>query len=125
MEAPQMTAAPAAVAPAPTRKGRFMRIFYGVIAVIMGGIAILRLVDTFTLPSCTSETTRKTIVSIAKEKNVAVTGVTEIRSREGDGSDVQCSATMVVDDGKKYAIDYPAFWEGWSAKIIIDKVEPI
>ena len=125
MEAPQTTAAPAAPAPAPTRKGRFMRIFYGVIAVIMGGIGLLRLVDTFTLPSCTSETTRKTIVSIAKEKNVAVTGVTEIRSRESGGSDVQCSATMAVDDGNKYAIDYRAFWEGWSAKIKIDKVEPI
>jgi len=91
----------------------------------MGGIALLRLVDTFTLPNCTSETTRTTIVGIAKEKDVAVTGLTEIRKREGDGSDVQCSAVMAVDDGKKYAIDYRAFWEGWSAKIKIDKVEPI
>jgi hypothetical protein len=102
-----------------------MRIFYGVIAVIMGGIGLLRLVDTFTLPSCTSDTTRKTIVGIAKEKDVAVAGLSDIRAREGDGSDVACSAIMALEDGKKYAIDYRAFWEGWSAKIKIDKVEPI
>ena len=125
MDAPQSPAAPAASPAKPTRTNRFMRVFYGVVAVITVGIALLRLVDTFTLPSCTSDTTRKTIVGIAKEKNVAVADLTGIRKREGDGSDVECSATMVLEDSKKYAIDYRAFWDGWSAKIKIDKVEPI
>jgi hypothetical protein len=126
MEAPQTTAAPvAAAAPAPSRKGRLLRVVYGVIAVIMAGIGLLRLVDAFTLPSCTSKTTRETIVGIGKEKGVTIADLTDIRGREGNVSETQCSATMVVDDGKKYAIDYRAFWEGWSAKIMIDKVEPI
>ena len=123
MDAPQSTATPATSPAAPTRTNRFMRIFYGVVAVISVGIGLLRLVDTFTLPSCTSDTTRKTIVGIAKERSVAVADLTDIRKREGDGSDVECSATMT--DGKRYAIDYRAFWDGWSAKIKIDKVEPI
>jgi hypothetical protein len=123
MEASPTTAAPPA--PTPTRKGRFMRVFYGVIAVIMAGIGLLRLVDAFTLPSCTSTAMRETIVTIGKEKSVTIADLTNIRSREGNVSETQCSATMVVDDGKNYAIDYRAFWEGWSAKIIIDKVEPI
>ena len=125
MDSPQSPAARATSPATPTRTNRFMRIFYGVLAVIAAGIGLLRLVDTFTLPSCTSDTTRKTIVGIAKEKNVAVADLTDIRKREGDGSDVECSATMALEDGKKYAIDYRAFWEGWSAKIKIDKVEPI
>jgi hypothetical protein len=125
MDSPQSTGAPATSPAAPTRTNRFMRIFYGVVAVITAGIGLLRLVDTFTLPSCTSDTTRKTIVGIAKERDVAVADLTDIRKREGDGSDVECSATMALDDGKRYAIDYRAFWDGWSAKIKIDKVEPI
>ena len=125
MDSPQSTGAPATSPAAATRTNRFMRIFYGVVAVITAGIGRLRLVDTFTLPSCTSDTTRKTIVGIAKERNVPVADLTDVRKREGDGSDVECSATMALEDGKRYAIDYRAFWDGWSAKIKIDKVEPI
>ena len=124
MDSPQPPAAPTSSA-APTRTNRFMRIFYGVVAVITAGIGLLRLVDTFTLPSCTSDTTRKTIVGIAKERNVVVANLTDIRKREGDGSDVECSATMALEDGQRYAIDYRAFWDGLSAKIKINKVEPI
>jgi hypothetical protein len=127
MEAPHTTAAPAAPAPAPaaTRTNRLTRVVYAILAIIGTGIGLLRLVDTFTLPSCTSETARKTIVEIGKEKGVAISDLTDIRSREDAGSDVQCSATMALEDSKKYAIDYRAFWEGWSAKIKIDKVEPL
>jgi hypothetical protein len=125
MDASQAPAGAAAAPPAPPRKNRLMRVVYGIVGVISVGIGLLRLVDALTLPSCTSDTTRKTIVGIGKDKDVAISGLTDIKSRESTGSDIQCSATMAVDDGKRYAIDYHAFWEGWSAKIIIDKVEPI
>lgn len=123
MEAPQTTAAPAA--PAPTRTNRLTRVIYIILAVIGTGIGLLRLIDSFTLPSCTSDTTRQTIVGIGKDKNIAVSSLTDIKTREGSVSDVQCSATMALDDGTKYAIEYRAFWEGWSAKIKIDEVKPL
>ena len=88
---------------------------------IAGGLGIIRGFEQFSLPSCTSDRTTTTLKDIFKSKNVEVTTIGEMKSVTDTYSEKTCEARVKTpaEDAK---IAYRIYWDGWSASIMITKV---
>lgn len=107
--------------PARTLSQKLSQWLVGIALLISGGFGILKGVDQFMLPSCESERTTKTLKSIFKGKNVEVSDLTDIKTLTDTYSEKTCQA-HVSTPGEQANIDYRIYWDGWSASIIITKV---
>ncbi len=91
---------------------------FGIIIAIIG---VLKLSDTFMLPSCASSRSSDTLTSIFKSKDVEVTGITDQKTVTDTMSEKTCTAHVKAPK-EEANIDYKIFWDGWSAKVMITKV---
>jgi hypothetical protein len=95
--------------------------FIAIALLISGGFGILKGVDQFMLPSCGSDRTTKTLKSIFKGKNIEMSDLTDVKTLTDTYSEKTCQA-HVTTPGEQANIDYRIYWDGWSASIIITKV---
>ena len=91
---------------------------FGIIIAILG---VVKLSDTFTLPSCASTRSSDTLTSIFKSKNVEVSSITDQKTVTDTSSEKTCTAHVKAPN-EEANIDYKIFWDGWSAKVMITKV---
>jgi hypothetical protein len=119
---PAVPPAPAAPPPAPTtinqRIAKWVPIFAGIVAVIIGGVKII---ENFTLPSCESSRTLDTVKSIFKDKNIPEPTLTSARGLTSTSSEKTCETNYEIPN-EKGMLEYKVFWEGWSVKVMITKV---
>ena len=101
--------------------GKIRKRLVGIAVLISGGFGISKGVDQFMLPSCGSDRTTNTLKSIFKGKNVEVSDLTEIKTLTDTYSEKTCQA-HVSTPSEQANIDYRIYWDGWSASIIITKV---
>ena len=120
--APQPVAPPPAAAPAPTtgkqRLAKWTPIFAGIVAAIIGGTKLL---ETFTLPGCDSSRSLGAIKSIFKDKNLPEPTLTGAKGLTSTSAEKTCEAAYEIPN-EKGTLLYKVFWDGWSAKVMITKV---
>jgi hypothetical protein len=97
---------------------RWWGVIGGLIAIVFGGS---KLIEQFTLPSCTSDRTDQTIRSIFKGKEVTLTKISDMKARTDTFSEKTCTAHIETAD-ETANIDYKIYWQGWSAQVLIEKV---
>ena len=126
---PAVPPAPQPAAPAPpAKKGlpRWASVIIGIVAFAVGGVKLL---DTFTLPSCESSRSLDTIKSIFKDKKVPEPTLTGAKGLTSTSAEKTCQTNYELkqDNGntEKGTLDYKVFWEGWSVKVMITKVDTI
>jgi hypothetical protein len=125
MSDPSTPAVPPA-APAPTtinqRIAKWVPLLAGIVVAIIGAAKI---VENFTLPSCESSRSLDTIKSIFKDKNLPEPTLTDAKSVTSTSAEKTCTASyeIPIDKGtEKGTLDYKVFWDGWSVKVMITKV---
>jgi hypothetical protein len=89
--------------------------------IVTGGFGLLRGVNTFFLPSCDGSRTTDTLKSIFKGKNVEVSEFSDVKTLTDTYSEKTCHA-HVKTPSEEANIDYRIYWDGWSASIMISKV---
>src|SRR5262249_52102949 len=87
----------------------------------IGGIA-KGLGPYFFLPSCDSSTTADTLKNIFKSKDVELTRVSNSTTLTSTSSDMTCQANIETPD-ELATIGYRIYWDGWSATVMITKVD--
>jgi len=116
MTPPDAGALPPAPPGPPTmgqKLGRWASIVFGIIIGIFG---IVRLYQSFTLPSCDSSRMTDTLRSIYKKQNVEIKSFSDIKTVSSSSSEISCTAVMQVGDDR-IPINYRTYWEGWSARV--------
>jgi hypothetical protein len=107
--------------PKPTLGQKLTQWFIAIALLVSGGLGLLKVYNQFTLPSCDEERTTTAIKDIFKSKNVELTGFTDAKSVTNTFSEKTCQA-HVKTATEEANIDYRIYWEGWTAKVIITKV---
>jgi hypothetical protein len=118
---PPPAAEPPLDKPKPTLTQKLTQWFVSIALVIAGGLGIMRGFQQFTLPSCTSDRTSTTLTDIFKSKNVEVTTISDMKSVTDTYSEKTCEA-HVKTPTEDANIAYRIYWDGWSASIMITKV---
>jgi hypothetical protein len=89
---------------------------------IVGVLGVVKMMDSFTLPSCDSSRSLDVIRSIFKDKNLPPPTLTDSKAAAGEaGNEKLCTAHYELPN-EKGVLDYKVFWEGWSATVMITKV---
>jgi len=95
--------------------------FVAIALFISGGLGLSKGVNTFLLPSCDSGRTTDTLKSIFKGKNVEISDLTDVKTLTDTYSEKTCQA-HVKTASEEANIDYRIYWDGWTASIVITKV---
>ena len=115
----QSAGAPADATPTFWQKaGKWIIAICGLIG---AGIGVLKFVDQFTLPSCSSDRTTATVRDIFKSKNVELVTLNDFKSVTDTRQEKTCSAHIESKD-ETANIDYKIFWDGWTVKVLIQAV---
>ena len=94
---------------------------YIVLGFVFIAIGAIKVIDAFTLPSCTAERTDTTIRDIFKSKNVELTKITDMKTVSQTSSERTCTAHVESKD-ETANIDYKISWNGWTAQVLIATV---
>lgn len=89
--------------------------------IIFAIIAVVKVIDTFTLPGCDSTRSTDAVRSIFKDKNLPEPTLSGVKSTGDAGAEKTCEAAYEIPN-EKGTLDYKVFWESWSAKVMITKV---
>jgi hypothetical protein len=114
---PPQASAPAA----PTLKQRLTKwlpIAAGLVAALIGAV---KLIETFSLPSCESSRSLGAIKTIFKDKDLPEPTLTDAKSLTSTSSEKTCATAYEIPN-EKGTLDYRVFWDGWDAKVMITKV---
>ena len=95
--------------------------FVAIALLISGGLGLLKGYQQFTLPSCTSDRTADTLKGIFKSKDVEVSDISAMTSLTDTYSEKTCTA-HVKTTTEEANIEYRIYWDGWSATVMITKV---
>ena len=97
---------------APSRaKSLTMRIVYGVLAVVFGVIALVKILTWNDLPGCDSTRAKDTLSNIFKEKKVEASRYDEINTVSKKDEEVLCTAKLTLKDNSRISINYKLFKE--------------
>ena len=97
---------------------KWVSVIAGLIIVVLG---VLKMMESFTLPSCESSRSLDVIRSIFKDKNLPPPTLTDAKAAGEAGNEKLCTAHYELPN-EKGMLDYKVFWEGWTAKVMITKV---
>ena len=86
------------------------------------GLAAALGVDPFTLPDCASDAAMDVLQSIFRDKDVDLERITDPATVTDTSSEKTCKA-HVEARREQASIVYRVYWDGWSAKVMITKVE--
>jgi hypothetical protein len=92
--------------------------FGGIMIAILG---VIKLMESFTLPSCDSSRSLDAVHAIFKDKNLPQPTLTGVKSAGEGDKEKLCQAAYEIPN-EKGTLDYKVFWEGWTAKVMITKV---
>ena len=81
-----------------------------------------RIANLFVLPDCDEAATDKTLRDIFEEKNVRLSGLSEMKSVSSTKSERTCTARAEVPGGA-LNLDYRIDWSGWSKRITITRAD--
>jgi hypothetical protein len=89
---------------------------------IIGVLGVVKMMESFTLPSCESNRSLDVIRSIFKDKNLAPPTLTDTKAAAGEAVNEKLCTAHYELPNEKGTLDYKVFWEGWTAKVMITKV---
>jgi hypothetical protein len=89
-----------------------------IIGTVLGGTKVF---ETFTLPSCESKRTLDVIRAIFKEKELPEPKLTGAQDAGSSGNEKSCTVSYELPN-ESGTLEYRVFWEGWTAKVQITKV---
>jgi hypothetical protein len=114
------TPPPTPAAPS-TRNQKFTKWTGAAVGLIFAIIGVVKLVENFTLPSCDSSRSLDVIRSIFKDKNLPEPTLTGVKSVSDARGEKTCATAYEIPN-EKGTLDYKVFWVGWTAKVMITKV---
>lgn len=114
-------AAPAAESAPKTRTQKLTIWLTAIAGFIIAALGLVKLSENFMLPSCASTRSSDTLRSIFKSKDVDVTSITDQKTITDTSSEKTCQA-HVKTTNEEANIDYKIYWSGWSAQVMITKV---
>ena len=91
--------------------------------VVVSVVTLAQIIEHVTLPDCDSERASKSLIGLAKDIDVSVTKLSEIKTLPGGQDETQCSARADLPDGLSILFVYSFFWDGWTVKGAITKAE--
>jgi hypothetical protein len=90
----------------------------GLIIAILG---VVKMMENFTLPACDSSRSLDALHSIFKDKNLPDPTLTGPKAAGEADKEKLCETAYEIPN-EKGTLDYKVFWEGWTAKVMITKV---
>lgn len=114
-------AAGTAAAASPTFWQKASKWVYAILGLVGLGIGILKVMDQFTLPGCSSDRTTTTVRDIFKGKDVELVTLDQIKSVTDTRQEKTCTAHIESKD-ETANVDYKVFWDGWTVKVLIQTV---
>jgi hypothetical protein len=92
------------------------------IAVAVSAVGgLVKLSNQVLLPSCSEERTIATLKDMFKQKNIEVASFGDFVAVTESSSEKTCTAH--VEAPQVVTINYRVFWEGWTAKVMITRVQ--
>jgi hypothetical protein len=94
---------------------------------VIGVLGLVNMMERFRLPTCESSRSLDVVRSIFKDKNLPPPTLTDAKAATGEaatgeaGNEKLCMAHYEIPD-EKGTLNYKVFWEGWTAKVMITKV---
>jgi hypothetical protein len=117
------TPAPVPEAPKPKLSQKLTRWFIAIALIISGVGGIVKGFGSyFFLPSCDSTTASDTLKGIFKSKDVELAKVSDATTLTSTSAEKTCQANIETSD-ELAAIAYRIYWDGWSATVMITKVD--